>query len=313
METKITPERFEKLLPSICDRETSSDPKNWTLDNPLWGHCAVVSLVAQNLFGGELMRALLTHIPKFAHMRSHYWNRLPDKTGSLTKEFDFTAPQFGDEYPHGLVAEQSTRRYILYDPKTGEPREIMKRYKLLAWRLAKELNQGNPLFESDIYRRCFYNALNSPCQKIKFGAIIVNTSDNRNIIYILELASKEGYNNTLEPLKSLCEPTCIRFNIPSRTESMIGACSHAEENILWEAVKMKTSLNLCDLYVAGIYPNGLPYIKNKTEFTCLRCAVQIYHSEIRRVFVPVVSGWQAMSGEECVETARAYATGEKKV
>src|SRR3989344_7611221 len=119
MEMKVTLEQFKELLPSICDKETSSDPENWTPENPLWGHCAVVSLIAQNLFGGEPMRAPLTHIPKFSHMRSHYWNRLPDRTGTLTTELDFTATQFGNEYPYGLVAEQSTRQYILYDPKTG--------------------------------------------------------------------------------------------------------------------------------------------------------------------------------------------------
>ena len=52
-----TVEQFKQLLPSICDKETTQDAEHWTAENPLCGHCAVVSLVAQNLFGGELLRA----------------------------------------------------------------------------------------------------------------------------------------------------------------------------------------------------------------------------------------------------------------
>jgi len=303
MGMKVTPEQFKELLPSICDKETSSDPDNWTPENPLWGHCAAVSLVAQNLFGGEPMRAPLTHIPKFAHMRSHYWNRLPDRTGTLTKELDFTAPQFGNEYPYGLVAEQSTRRYILYDPKTGKSREIMKRYKLLAFRLAKLLSNNNPLFDDPIYKQCFYMALDSPCQKKKFGCVIVR---NREVVY-------EGFNKTIKPLKSLCEPKCIRLNIASRTESMLGACGHAEEEGIWRVIRCGIPIGECALYVAGINPDGLPLIKKQTEFTCLRCAVQIYNANIRSIYVPVIDHWEWIFPERAIETARAYATGEKKV
>lgn len=73
---EITPNTFKELLPTICNRETSQDPAGWTPENPLWGHCAVVCLAAQNLFGGELLRASLTEVPGFEHMRSHYWNTL---------------------------------------------------------------------------------------------------------------------------------------------------------------------------------------------------------------------------------------------
>ena len=58
-DNKITPEQFRAILPEICDSETSQSPQGWKPTNPLWGHCAVVSLIAQNLFGGELLRASL--------------------------------------------------------------------------------------------------------------------------------------------------------------------------------------------------------------------------------------------------------------
>ena len=110
----LTVGSFESILPRICDKNTSSDPDNWTSENPLWGHCAVVSLVAQNIFGGELFRASLENT-EFAAMRSHYWNTFGM---TLLTEWDFTAPQFRGRKP-ALIAAKTTRSYILYDPKTG--------------------------------------------------------------------------------------------------------------------------------------------------------------------------------------------------
>lgn len=293
----LTIDQFEAILPKICGQETSSRPQRWTSKNPLLDHCAVVTLVANNIFGGDMRRAEM-----IGQNDSHYWNRLPNGT-----EKDFTRQQFGDSIPLLGDAVNRTRSYVLYDPKTGQPREIMTRYKLLAWRLARELNRGNALFYSVIYRNCFYSALSSPCQKMKFGAVVVHQPSPITFEFV-----SEECNKTIEPLRSLCDLNCIRFNIPSRTESMIGACGHAEENALWNAIKKGVPLNDCSLYVAGIYPNGLPYIKENNEFTCIRCAVQIYYSGIKKVFVPVVNGWQSLSGEECVKTAIAYAMKEKK-
>ncbi|MEX0877787.1 MAG: hypothetical protein WDZ40_02920 [Candidatus Spechtbacterales bacterium] len=114
-------EEFKELLPKICDKDTTLDPDGWTRKNPLWGHCAVVSVLAQRLFGGELLRASLEGTD-FAHMRSHYWNRLFGDTVE-----DFTANQFGNNYPLGLgpKAETRTVEYVLSNPETK------KRYELL--------------------------------------------------------------------------------------------------------------------------------------------------------------------------------------
>jgi len=210
MSERFTTERLEELLPSICDKETSQDPENWTPENPLWGHCAIISLVAQNLFGGDLLRGSLAEVPGFEHMRSHYWNRLANETIK-----DFTKSQFGDFYPEDLKSETRKRSYVLSYPETA------KRYKLLAWRLAKKISGNNQIFNDEIYKKCFYAALDSACQKMWFGCVIVH---NKDVVY-------EGCNKTIESLKPLCEPTCIRFSITSRTESMIGACGHAEEGL----------------------------------------------------------------------------------
>lgn len=287
----ITPQQLKEILPKICDKETSLDSKEWTQENPMLGHCAVASLVAQNLFGGELLRASLLDTP-FAHMRSHYWNKFPDGA-----EEDFTKAQFGENYPQNLKAEPRDRSKIL------EYIETANRYKLLAFRLAKHLSNDNKLFDDPIYRACFETALESECQKMKFGTIITH---NGNIVY-------QGHNKVIEELRSLCEPVCVRFSITSRTESMLGACGHAEELGLWEVAKKNISLNECDLYIAGFYPNGMPWIKKEPEHTCLRCSVQMNNAEVKTVYVPVIDRWEGITSSKALETAKAYATKDKKV
>ncbi|MBI2025085.1 MAG: hypothetical protein HYT03_03315 [Candidatus Harrisonbacteria bacterium] len=116
---------FKDLLPMICNGDTSQDPGGWTKNNPLWGHCAVVSLLAQDVFGGELLRASLEGT-EFAKMRSHYWNKLP-----TFGEVDFTGPQFGDNYPEYLRSTVRERDYLLSNPETK------RRYRLLAERFKK--------------------------------------------------------------------------------------------------------------------------------------------------------------------------------
>lgn len=86
---KIPTEQFLKMMRQAASRETSSDPNNWNANNPLHGHCAVVSLVAQDYFGGVIMRASLEHLSQYAHLRSYYWNKFPNNT-----EVDFTHEQF---------------------------------------------------------------------------------------------------------------------------------------------------------------------------------------------------------------------------
>src|SRR5690348_3302181 len=119
---EITVEKFEELLLKICSKETSSDPDGWTPENPLYGHCAVASVLAQLVFGGTLLRASLEQDPKFSHMRSHYVNKLPDET-----VIDFTKNQFGNAYP-SMEFEKRTRTYVLENKQTHQ------RYSILAFR-----------------------------------------------------------------------------------------------------------------------------------------------------------------------------------
>jgi len=298
MTKNVTREGFAAILPTICDSETSADPDGWTPENPLWGHCAVVALIAQDLFGGTLHRASLGGTP-YARMRSHYCNRIASDGMSELRALewcDFTNPQFGDAYPTGLQWEERSREYALSNAKT------LARYKEMTYRLARRIHGGNGIFSDAIYRRCFMAALDSPCRKMRFGCVITHQGK----------AVYEGANRTIEPLASMCAGTCIRFGIASRTESMLGACGHAEEGV-WDVVHQGIPINECELYVAGLDMRGLPWLKTAREHTCLRCAAQMYRAKLRGVWVPVINRWEKLTVEEALETARAYATKEKSV
>jgi hypothetical protein len=119
-------EQFTDAVQGVASKETSADPDEWTLDNPLWGHCAVVALLAQDLYGGELVRGALSDIPKYAHLRSHYWNRID------SAEIDFTAEQYSDLSIKDLVGEARERNTLLEHPDT------VRRYRLLKSRFNKD-------------------------------------------------------------------------------------------------------------------------------------------------------------------------------
>lgn len=112
-------EDFIKTLRSVATKDTSADPEGWTAENPLWGHCAVASLLAQDYFGGELMRGALDDSPKYAHLRSHFWNSLPEG------EVDFTTEQYPDLQFSDLPKELRERERVLSHPDT------QRRYILL--------------------------------------------------------------------------------------------------------------------------------------------------------------------------------------
>ncbi len=288
----ISLKELEKVLPKICDKETSFDPDNWKPDNPFYGHCAVIALLVQNLLGGKLQYTSLKDSPKFAHMKTHYWNKLDDGT-----EVDFTKVQFGDDFSDDLKGKSKTPKSLL------SINSVLNRFKPLAFRLAKALSKNNIIFNDPIYKACFYNAIESPCQKMKFGCVIIH---NNQIVY-------EGHNDTMEPLESLCKPECIRFQIQSRTDQMLGACGHAEELGLWAVAKKRIPLDECELYIAGIHPNGLPWIKKEPEHTCLRCSTQMYNANVEKIFVPVIDKWIGITPKEALDTALKYATKEKTV
>lgn len=278
------------LLRKAWSRETSSDPEGWTSENPAWGQRAVTTLVVQDFFGGVILRSSLEDVEGFEFMGSHYSNLLPIKEVDLSKE----------QFPPGTQlrkAEVRTREYLLSNENTR------KRYAVL--RLAVEnLISPNPLFSDHIFQQCFANAQTSDCQKMKFGAVVVHQG-----VIVANTA-----NRVIEPLRHLCEPECIRFNIQSRTESMVGACCHAEEWALRELRRLKIPTEECFLFEIGVKSDNTLWLdRSYKDFTCLRCSVQLYMAEFGKIFVPVEDQWMGLSPEEALNSSVFYATGKKKL
>lgn len=292
MSEQITQERFKEILPLICDKETSGDPKRWCSRNPLWGHCAVIAMLAHGLFGEKILNGKI-NFKTFKNI-SHYWNLLPDG-----QEIDFSALQFGKNKIALPKGRNITGSVVFHRIKKS------KRFKLLAFRLAKKLNDDCKIFNDQIYQKCFFAALDSPCQKLRFGCVITHNSE---VVW-------SGQNKTIDPLKSFCDPVCVRLSIQSRTESMLGACGHAEELGLWGVARMGIPLNECELYVAGIKPDLTPLFKKDGDgHTCLRCSVQMHNAKIKLIYGPAKDGWlPGITTEEALRTAKLYATKERTV
>jgi len=124
---EMTVERFLDLIRRAAKKDTSYDGAHWCKENPLWGHCAVVALLAQDHFGGVIMRGSLEDIPGLETMRSHYWNRLPDK-----QHIDFTIEQFAEKLPKLQAATRSRKKILAYPG-------VEKRYLRLVSRFDKLL------------------------------------------------------------------------------------------------------------------------------------------------------------------------------
>lgn len=287
----MTLEKFISLLPHIVSKNTSLSPA-WSEENPLFGQCAVVSTLAQIHFGGEMRRASLAGT-SFADMGSHYWNVLGDGT-----EIDFTGEQFLGNKP--VFTEYATRTpaYVLSNERTK------LRFKELSFNLAKILDPENNLFEDLIYRAGFDAAMDSPCQKMKFGSVAVYQGNQ-----ILATA----YNDYNPVTKDLCEPRCIRFDIPSRTEPMIGGCDHAEELVMDKVRELGVSLKETSIYIVGLDQKNLPWMRAEAEHTCIRCSSQMYRAKVSSIVVPVKDkGWVNISPRAALESAKLYALQIKK-
>ncbi len=314
---EITIEQFREMLRYVFKRLVRTDlVAELSPDGLLLGQCGIVSLVAQNLFGGELMRGFLV-CKEFKYSCSHYWNILPNG-----EWIDFTDAHFQRRKPRPFVEirhpKTITREYALRDPEIGDPQRITQRYKELMFHIVAELNQYNPLFDlflgssdsSVLYKHCFYTALDSPCKKLKVGCIAVKRNKWEG-----DDPDFYGYNNTIEELADLCEPECCRIGIPSRTKSMLGACAHAEEEVLWQIINSGHNPAAYNLYVTALKPSGMPSSSKAAIFSCLRCALQLHRAGIGGVYLLDIQNWKWMrfTTKEALQSAKQYAIDRKEI
>ncbi|NCN52951.1 hypothetical protein GW950_00625 [Candidatus Wolfebacteria bacterium] len=132
-------EIFKKDLFCYCDALTTACPDHWSEENRAHGHCAVFALLVQKFFGGSLLRASLEELSNYQHIRSHYWNLLPNagifdpemSLGTVDLEIDLSSDQLGVDRELVPDGEFRTREYVLSSPDTK------KRYDLLESRLSE--------------------------------------------------------------------------------------------------------------------------------------------------------------------------------
>ena len=79
--------KLKDQFTKACQKKTSSARKNWSAENPTWGHCAVVALTVQDIYGGDIVR--VTYKTRDGVSGSHYFNIMPD-----TSRLDLTFDQF---------------------------------------------------------------------------------------------------------------------------------------------------------------------------------------------------------------------------
>lgn len=158
---------------------------------------------------------------------------------------------------------------------------------------------------SEIYQECIALAKDSRCKKLGFGAVLVDVTTRK----IVARAS----NNPMRPLAHICEPECIRNSIPSRTESMIGACAHAEERCMFTAASLGIQLALCELYIQGVKLGGGELTRQGVEFTCIRCATEMWLAGLRGVNVWFEDEWHFIRPEIAMQQAFQYAIQAKEL
>lgn len=168
----------------------------------------------------------------------------------------------------------------------------------------------DPNDPESILELCLYEASNSDCQKMGWGCVAVaDFFGGPKILY-------SGANKRMSPLSKICPPgECIRESIPSRTESMIGACAHAEELALWKMIEYGYAQKLPEvqLYVAGVRADGAQIEHKLPEFTCARCAVQMFHARIIGINVWFQDKWMLIHPYTALQQAMKYAIGVKSV
>ena len=124
----MTLELLEQFLNKIYSKETCSPicKDLWGLDNPTLGHCAIVALLVNDFFGGEIYKTTVDGV-------IHYFNIINDTI------VDLTSQQFSNPIDY-TDRKKKSREGLLGNPDTSF------RYRLL------KLQLDLILVDSDIHK-----------------------------------------------------------------------------------------------------------------------------------------------------------------
>lgn len=99
--------------------------KDWSIQNPAFGQCAVTALIVQDYFGGKILYCKHFH---------HYWNQLPNG-----EEIDLTRSQFGNEVK--LCVDAIVSREEILESDSAKKVKTLERYLLLKNRVKEIINK----------------------------------------------------------------------------------------------------------------------------------------------------------------------------
>ena len=108
-------DRLKKILNTLYSKETSypESRNQWNDKNKTLGHCAIVSLLINDYFGGNICKIKVNNI-------SHYFNIIDNDI------IDFTSDQFGNKRIDYTNYDIKSREEILKDDDTRRRYEILK-------------------------------------------------------------------------------------------------------------------------------------------------------------------------------------------
>lgn len=154
--------------------------------------------------------------------------------------------------------------------------------------------------QKDFLENLVYEATKSDCEKRKFGACAVK--ENGHVIVY-------AHNKRLPHHSFLCEDGCIRKKIDSGMDSMVGACGHAEEQVIW---RLQEDAYNCEVYVIQVDFDGNIIPRKEKGFYCARCATAMYYAGVKGVHVYVIDHWEFLTTLEAIASSYQFALGELK-
>ena len=164
----MTLELLQKYLYKVYSKDTCypSCRDDWKNDNPTLGHCAIVSLIVNDYFDGEIYKIKVDGI-------SHYFNLIDSNV------VDFTSSQFNKEINYNDKIKKD-RLEILQDEDT------LSRYKMLKMRLQL-------IIEDEDIHKC--NLCNDMIEKFP-NSKTVSIGKKNDIVILGEAPANNGWRKS---------------------------------------------------------------------------------------------------------------------
>jgi len=306
---KIPLVELQYLLKKSCREDTAYKPDSWSATNPLFGHCAVIALIAEDFFGGKIKRGIFPkEWQKGFHSKFHYWNELE---GGLIA--DFSQGQFPLEFPCadfvkgklGVVVNKKRNEFLRHG-------NVQDRYKKLRHRLDSNL-KSNPLFTEEKFQLCWELAFSGEavCPKMRFACLVydgdklITQSANKN--FCTEFGE--------ERLCSFDGSSCIRIGMPSRTDATLGDCGHAPIWCIKQVFDLgykPQDLKKLDFYEGGFWPDGSPWWRDEPSYTCTYCENMFAIFGLDKIYGAFGGAWHPLWTKDSLYSSTEYAKGLKK-